>query len=42
MLTFLIATALSKVSVDAVLAGAAAAVSLYCGVKTPRNRRRRR
>lgn len=37
---FLIA-ALSKAAVDSFLAGATAAISLYCGVKTPRNRRKR-
>lgn len=33
-------TALSKVAVGSFLSGATAAVSLYCGVQTPRNRRK--
>lgn len=33
-------TALSKIAVDSFLTGATAAISLYCGVKTPRNRRK--
>lgn len=33
---------LTKAATEAFLNGAAAAISLYCGVKTPRNRRKRR
>lgn len=40
MMMFL--TALSKIAVDHFLSGATAAISLYCGVKTPKNRRRNR
>lgn len=37
MLMFL--TALSKIAVDSFLTGVTCAISLYCGVKTPKNRR---
>lgn len=32
--------ALSKIAVESFLSGATAAITLYCGVKTPRNRRK--
>ena len=38
-MAFLIA-ALSKIAVESFLSGATAAITLYCGVKTPRNRRK--
>ncbi len=38
-MAFLIA-ALSKIAIESFLSGATAAITLYCGVKTPRNRRK--
>lgn len=35
----LLFTALSKVAIDYFMTGATAAISLYCGVKIPKNKR---
>lgn len=37
---FMLACALSKAAVDSFLTGVTYAISLYCGVKTPKNRRK--
>jgi len=38
-MSFLIA-ALTKTAIDYLICGSASAISLYCGVKLPRNKRR--
>ncbi len=37
---FVLMTSLSKIAVESFVSGVSCAISLYCGVKTPRNRRK--